>query len=82
MKKVVLGLAVAALVLSCKKVPEGGNKGVLKKEHGVERYDDHEERAKPKTEETAPVKDSVKVENTQVASEPSAASVNEDAHPH
>lgn len=44
MKKLVLGLAVASLVLSCKKVPEGGNKGVLKLKDGVEKYDDHEVR--------------------------------------
>lgn len=44
MKKLVLGLAVASFVLSCKKVSEGGNKGVLKMKDGVERYDDHEVR--------------------------------------
>ncbi len=44
MKNLLLGFATAALVLSCKKVPEGGNKGVLKMENGVERYDNHETR--------------------------------------
>lgn len=43
MKKVILAVAVAGLVLSCKKVPESGNKDVLKLESGVERYsDDHQ----------------------------------------
>lgn len=44
MKKLVLGLAVASLVLSCKKVQEGGNKGVLKLKDDVERYDTYEVR--------------------------------------
>lgn len=44
MRKVILGFAAAALVLSCKKVPKGGNSGVLKMEEGVERYDSHEVR--------------------------------------
>ena len=44
MKKLVLGLAVATLAVSCKKVPEGGNQGVLKIDKSVERYDDHETR--------------------------------------
>ena len=43
MKKVILAVAVAGLVLSCKKVPQSGNKDVLKLEPGVERYsDDHQ----------------------------------------
>ena len=36
MKKVVLGLSLVALATSCKKLPEGGNKGVLKLEEGVD----------------------------------------------
>ena len=44
MKKVLLGFAVAALVLSCKKVPQGGNHGVLKIDETVERYDSNETR--------------------------------------
>ena len=40
MKKVILGVAVAGLVISCQKVQESGNKGVLKMESGVERYND------------------------------------------
>ena len=44
MKKVLLGLAVAAIALSCKKIPAGGNHGRLKLEDDVERYsDDHQE---------------------------------------
>lgn len=38
MKKIVLGLAVAAMAISCKKVPQGGNKNVLRMDAG-ERYD-------------------------------------------
>ncbi len=53
MKKVLLGFAAAALVLSCKKVPEGGNKGVLKIEEGVERYDNHETRGTDGTHHAA-----------------------------
>ena len=44
MRKVVLGFAAAALVLSCKKVPQGGNSGVLRADEGIERYDSHEVR--------------------------------------
>lgn len=43
MKKVILAVAVAGLVIGCKKVPQSGNKDVLKLEEGVERYsDDHQ----------------------------------------
>lgn len=40
MKKIILALSITALAISCKKLPEGGNKGVLKLEEGVERYTD------------------------------------------
>ncbi len=40
MKKLVLGVAIASLVISCKKVAEGSNKGVIKLEEGTERYTD------------------------------------------
>lgn len=40
MKKIILALSVVALAVSCKKLPEGGNKGVLKREADVERYTD------------------------------------------
>ncbi|WHF52367.1 hypothetical protein QGN23_03585 [Chryseobacterium gotjawalense] len=40
MKKIILVVAIAGLAISCKKVPAGGNKGVLKMQDGVERYSD------------------------------------------
>ncbi|WP_426478768.1 hypothetical protein ACP3T3_04730 [Chryseobacterium sp. CBSDS_008] len=40
MKKLVICLAIATVAVSCKKVPQGGNKGTLKLEEGVERYSD------------------------------------------
>lgn len=43
MKKLMLGLALATAVVSCKKIQAGGNKSALKLEEGVERYsDDHQ----------------------------------------
>ncbi len=44
MKKIVLGLAICALAIGCKKVTEGGNQGVLRIEKGADRYDAHEVR--------------------------------------
>ena len=38
MKKLILGVALASLVISCKKVQAGGNLGVLKVEDGQDRY--------------------------------------------
>ncbi|MBU4538102.1 MAG: hypothetical protein L6264_05810 [Weeksellaceae bacterium] len=40
MKKIILGVALASLVISCKKIQAGSNKGVLKMEEGAERYSD------------------------------------------
>ena len=41
MKKKVICLAIATVAVSCKKVPQGGNRGTLKlEEGGVERYSD------------------------------------------
>lgn len=40
MKKIILVVAIAGLAASCQKIQAGGNKGVLKMEHGVERYSD------------------------------------------
>ncbi|MDN3692947.1 hypothetical protein QWZ06_11980 [Chryseobacterium tructae] len=40
MKKLVICLAIATVAISCKKVPQGGSKAVLKLEEGVERYSD------------------------------------------
>ncbi|MEG0761783.1 hypothetical protein SAMN05421796_110102 [Chryseobacterium piscicola] len=43
MKKLMIGLALATVVVSCKKIQAGGNKNTLKLEEGVERYsDDHQ----------------------------------------
>lgn len=42
MKKLILGVALASFVISCKKIQAGGNKGVLKAEEGVGRYSDDE----------------------------------------
>jgi len=39
MKKIVFAVAAASFLFSCG-LPEGGNKGVVKKEEGVVRYDD------------------------------------------
>ena len=39
MKKIVFTLSIAIVATSCG-MPEGGNKGVIKKEEGVVRYDD------------------------------------------
>lgn len=42
MKKLVLGVALASLVISCKKIQAGSNHAILKMEEGTERYtDDH-----------------------------------------
>ncbi|WP_330746555.1 hypothetical protein [Chryseobacterium sp. CP-77] len=72
MKKLVICLAIATVAVSCKKVPQGGNKATLKLEEGVERYSDapqgeahgheaaaavhKEEAAAPKTDSTAAAK--------------------------
>ncbi len=40
MKKIVLGIALASFVISCKKIQAGSNKGVIKMEEGAERYSD------------------------------------------
>ena len=62
MKKVVLGLSLVALAPSCKKLPEGGNKGVLKLEEGVGRYtDDAQHKLEP--EENVSKTDSIQKEN-------------------
>lgn len=44
MKKYAFILLASAVVVGCKKPPVGSNKGVLKLEPGVERYDTHETR--------------------------------------
>ncbi|QOW09685.1 hypothetical protein Q73A0000_04545 [Kaistella flava (ex Peng et al. 2021)] len=40
MKKIILAVAIAGLAMSCQKIQAGSNKGVLKRESGVERYSD------------------------------------------
>lgn len=40
MKKVIWMAAVAALTVGCKKVPDGGNHGIIKMEEGATRYSD------------------------------------------
>ena len=40
MKKIILGIALMSFAVSCKKIQPGSNKGVLKMEAGVERYND------------------------------------------
>ena len=42
MKKIVFAVAAASFLVSCG-LPEGGNKGVVKKEEGVVRYDENAE---------------------------------------
>lgn len=42
MKKIILGVALASLVISCQKIQEGSNKGVLKLDENTERYSDDE----------------------------------------
>jgi len=38
MKKLVLCLALATVVVSCKKIQAGGNKNIIKLEEGADRY--------------------------------------------
>ena len=40
MKKIILGIAIAGLAISCQKVQAVGNTGILKMENGTERYSD------------------------------------------
>lgn len=40
MKKVILVFALASFVVSCQKINEGSNKGVLKMEEGAKSYTD------------------------------------------
>ena len=47
MKKIILGLAFASLVVSCKKIQAGSNKGVIKMEEGAERYTDDQMHGEP-----------------------------------
>ncbi len=78
MKKIILGVAVAGLVISCQKIQAGSNKGVMQMEHGVERYSDDVVTGKSSTDikgSASAVQDSVKSNptNTAVSSADSAA---------
>lgn len=59
MKKLVFAVATASFLVSCG-LPEGGNKGVLKKTEDVVRYDDENAEAPTYKEKT----DSATVEQT------------------
>lgn len=69
MKKLVFAVAAASFLVSCG-LPEGGNKGVLKKTEDVVRYDDENAEAptyKEKTDSATvdqPVAAEVKVDST------------------
>ena len=69
MKKLVFAVAAASFLVSCG-LPEGGNKGVLKKTEDVVRYDDENAEAptyKEKTDSATveqPAAEEVKVDST------------------
>ncbi len=77
MKKLVICLAIATVAVSCKKVPQGGNRGALKLEEGVERYSDdhqggeahatHEAAAEHKEEAAKPEAETPKKDSTAAA---------------
>ncbi|WP_034691213.1 hypothetical protein [Kaistella palustris] len=54
MKKIILGVALAGLLIGCKKVQAGGNLGVLKMEAGAERYSDDQMKEYKPEANTAP----------------------------
>jgi hypothetical protein len=63
MKKIILALAFASFVVSCKKIQAGSNKGVIKMEEGAERYSDDQLHGEPmgsKLPEAKHEKDSAK----------------------
>ncbi|RXM51136.1 MULTISPECIES: hypothetical protein [unclassified Chryseobacterium] len=73
MKKLVICLAIATVAVSCKKVPQGGNKGTLKLEEGVDRYsDDHQGGEAHATHEAA-------AEHKEEAAKPEAAAPKTDS---
>lgn len=82
MKKLVICLAIATVAVSCKKVPNGGNRGALKLEEGVERYSDdaqggeahgHEAAAEHKEEAAKPEAVAPKTDSTAAAAKPAEA---------
>ncbi|WP_124641722.1 MULTISPECIES: hypothetical protein [Amniculibacterium] len=54
MKKLVFGIAVLGLAVSCKKIPAGGNHGVLQKDASIEHYSDIEQEVKSETPAAKP----------------------------
>ena len=66
MKKLILGLAVATVVMSCQKVADGGNLGRLKLEEGTERYSDDEQEADghAAADHAAPAHETAKTDST------------------
>lgn len=72
MKKIIVGVALAGVVLSCQKIQEGGNKGNLKLEHGVERWSDDQmsDEATAKVNEMQAAKAMSMVDTTKVAVQP------------
>ena len=72
MKKIIVGVALASVVLSCQKIQEGGNKGNLKMEHGVERYSDDQmsDEATAKVSEMQAAKAMTMIDTTKVAVQP------------
>ncbi|WP_312768112.1 hypothetical protein [Epilithonimonas sp.] len=81
MKKSVILLASALLVISCD-IPAGGNKGRLKKEGDVVRYDDPNAphgTYHPTTDSTKTVSQAVVADSAKVAT-PEAKPATEEAH--
>ncbi|PPZ91052.1 hypothetical protein C3729_10275 [Cloacibacterium normanense] len=69
MKKLVFAVAAASFLVSCG-LPEGGNKGVLKKTEDVVRYDDENAEAPTYKEKT---------DSATVVEQPAAAEVKVDS---
>jgi hypothetical protein len=67
MKKLILGVALASLVISCKKVQAGGNIGVLKMEEGTDRYSEEEMKDEKVEAEKSPAKSDSAIASTDTA---------------
>ena len=72
MKKIILVVAIAGLAISCQKIQAGGNKGVLKMEHGVERYNDDvmSDEAAVKVQQIQDAKAMMGSDSTKVSTQP------------
>ncbi len=72
MKKIILVVAIAGLAISCQKIQTGGNKGVLKLEHGVERYNDDmmSDEASAKVQQMQDAKAMTVSDSTKVSTQP------------